>query len=118
MDEKEFDYMNVIPLVDVMIVLLTIVLTTSTFIATGAIPVELPKASETTAEALPSVSIEIDSHQNMYLNAKPVSLATLRSSLSTMERESPVLIRADHAIGLQLCLRRLKTGPDVALFVK
>ena len=45
MDEKEFDYMNVIPLVDVMLVLLTIVLTTSTFIATGAIPVELPKAT-------------------------------------------------------------------------
>jgi biopolymer transport protein ExbD len=102
MDEKEFDYMNVIPLVDVMLVLLTIVLTTSTFIATGAIPVELPKASETTAEALQSLSIEIDSHQNMYLNARPVSLATLRSSLSTMERASPVLIRADQAIGLQL----------------
>ena len=42
MAEKEFDYMNVIPLVDVMLVLLTIVLTTSTFIATGAIKVELP----------------------------------------------------------------------------
>ena len=37
MEEKEFDYMNVIPLVDVMLVLLTIVLTTSTFIATGVI---------------------------------------------------------------------------------
>lgn len=45
MDEKEFDYLNVIPLVDVMLVLLTIVLTTSTFIATGGIKVELPKAS-------------------------------------------------------------------------
>ena len=39
MDEKEFDYLNVIPLVDVMLVLLTIVLTTSTFIATGGIQV-------------------------------------------------------------------------------
>ena len=35
MEEKEFDYINVIPLVDVMLVLLTIVLTTSTFIASG-----------------------------------------------------------------------------------
>jgi biopolymer transport protein ExbB/TolQ len=37
MEEKEFDYMNVIPLVDVMMVLLTIVLMTSTFIASGVL---------------------------------------------------------------------------------
>ena len=102
MDEKEFDYMNVIPLVDVMLVLLTIVLTTSTFIATGAIPVALPKASASVEEIQASVSIEIDSHENLYLNAEPVSLATLRAALATMERASPVLIRADHTIGLQL----------------
>nr|WP_255317356.1 biopolymer transporter ExbD [Candidatus Magnetobacterium casensis] len=41
MQEKEFDYINVIPLVDIMLVLLTIVLTTSAFIATGVIPVNL-----------------------------------------------------------------------------
>jgi biopolymer transport protein ExbD len=45
MENKEFDYINVIPLVDVMLVLLTIVLTTSTFIAAGQIPISLPKAS-------------------------------------------------------------------------
>ena len=33
MDEKEFDVINVIPFIDIMLVLLTIVLTTSTFIA-------------------------------------------------------------------------------------
>ena len=102
MDEKEFDYMNVIPLVDVMLVLLTIVLTTSTFIATGAIPVDLPKAATTTEEALTSVSIEIDGDENVYLNAEPVSLTALRSSLAAMEKASPVLIRADHTIDLQL----------------
>ena len=48
MDEKEFDYLNVIPLVDVMLVLLTIVLTTSTFIATGGIKVDLPKTAAST----------------------------------------------------------------------
>jgi biopolymer transport protein ExbD len=37
MDEKGFESINVIPLVDVMLVLLTIVLTTSTFIAMGAL---------------------------------------------------------------------------------
>ena len=41
MKEKEFDYINVIPFIDIMLVLLTIILTTSTFIAQGAVPVEL-----------------------------------------------------------------------------
>jgi Biopolymer transport protein len=45
MEEKEFDYINMIPFIDVMLVLLTIVLTTSTFVATGVIPVELPRVT-------------------------------------------------------------------------
>ena len=42
--ERNIDQINVIPLVDVMLVLLVIVLTTATFISTGQIPVNLAKA--------------------------------------------------------------------------
>ena len=45
MEEKEFDYINMIPLIDVILVLLTIVLMTSTFIMGGMIRVELPRVS-------------------------------------------------------------------------
>ncbi|MDI6890307.1 MAG: biopolymer transporter ExbD [Thermodesulfovibrionales bacterium] len=68
MEEKEFDYINVIPFVDVMLVLLTIVLMTSTFIATGVIPVELPKASKSHEETLRTQTIEIDRNGNIYPN--------------------------------------------------
>jgi len=102
MDEREFDYMNVIPLVDVMLVLLTIVLTTSTFIATGAIPIQLPRASNSTEEALATLSIEIDRDENVYLNAEPVSMERLRGEMRRLEKATPVLIRADNTIGLQL----------------
>ena len=44
--ERNIDQINVIPLVDVMLVLLVIVLTTATFISTGQIPVNLAKAKE------------------------------------------------------------------------
>ena len=46
--ERELNQINVIPLVDVMLVLLVIVLTTATFISTGQVPVELAKAEEVT----------------------------------------------------------------------
>jgi biopolymer transport protein ExbD len=102
MEEKEFDYINVIPLVDVMLVLLTIVLTTSTFIATGVIPVELPKASKNQAEILKTQTIEINREGQIYLNARPTSLESLKETMRPLGRDIPILIRADRALALQI----------------
>lgn len=101
MDEKEFDYLNVIPLVDVMLVLLTIVLTTSTFIASGAIPLSLPKAAQGQETALKSLTIELDRHGNVFCNAQPLSLPALTSQLQPLARTTPILIRADRNLPLQ-----------------
>ena len=101
MNEKEFDYINVIPLVDVMLVLLTIVLTTSTFIATGAVRVELPQATKSPAEILKTQIIEIDVSGNLYLNSRLTALDELKVSLQATPRETPLLIRADRNIRLQ-----------------
>jgi len=102
MEEKEFDYINVIPFVDVMLVLLTIVLTTSTFIATGFIPVELPRASKSQEETLKTQTVEIDKKGNIYLNSKPVSLDSFGNSIRSLDKDTPILIRADRDIALQL----------------
>jgi biopolymer transport protein ExbD len=102
MDDTGFNNMNVIPLVDVMLVLLTIVLTTSTFIAVGAVPVELPKASTADTTPLKTKTIEIDCNGNLYLEAQPVSLTALQESLGPMARSMPILIRADKTIALQI----------------
>lgn len=102
MEEKEFDYINVIPLVDVMLVLLTIVLTTSTFIASGIIPVELPRASKSHEETLKTQTVEIDKRGNIYLNSKPMSLESLRDSIISLDKAIPILIRADRDISLQV----------------
>lgn len=102
MDEKEFDYINVIPFIDIMLVLLTIVLTTSTFIARGAIPLELPKATSQKAGALKAVSIEIDRRGAIYLNARPVVLDELAEEVRSFSPEMPILIDADRALALQV----------------
>jgi biopolymer transport protein ExbD len=102
MEERGFDSMNVIPLVDVMLVLLTIVLTTSAFIASGAIPVELPRASsKNSAGMLKTRTIEIDRDGNIYLDSMPVSLDGMSGSMKGLGRDIPVLIRADRGIALQ-----------------
>ena len=103
MDEKEFDYLNVIPLVDVMLVLLTIVLTTSTFIATGGIKVELPKAAasqEVTAQH--PLNIAITKEGNIWVETTETPLVELEAALATVDRTTPITVRADKDIALQL----------------
>jgi biopolymer transport protein ExbD len=101
MDEKEFNTMNVIPLVDVMLVLLTIVLTTSTFIASGVIPVELPRAAKANELASKIQTIDIDRTGSIYLNSKPISIEDLNKSICQFDRAIPMLIRADREVELQ-----------------
>lgn len=101
MDEKEFNTMNVIPLVDVMLVLLTIVLTTSTFIATGVIPVELPRAAKAHEMISRTQTIEIDRTGRVFLNATPVRIEDLGNFICKLDRSVPVLIRADREVELQ-----------------
>jgi biopolymer transport protein ExbD len=102
MEEKEFDYINVIPLVDVMLVLLTIVLTTSTFIATGIIPVDLPRASQKQEMMLKIQTVEIDKNGLIYFNSRPMTIESLQESLLKVDRAIPVLIKADRDISLQV----------------
>lgn len=113
MEEKEFDYMNVIPLVDVMLVLLTIVLTTSTFIATGVIPVELPGVSKAQGDTLKTQTIEIDKKGNIYLNSRPVTLTDLKNLICNLDRSVPMLIRADRDIALQIFVDVLEVVKDL-----
>ena len=102
MDEKGFESINVIPLVDVMLVLLTIVLTTSTFIAMGAIPVQLPKAES--GETIKSVAttIVIDRQGAIFFDDNPLLPEDLRQNLIPLDRNHPILIRADRFIQLQI----------------
>jgi len=101
MDEKPFDSMNVIPFVDIMLVLLTIVLTTSSFIATGRIPVHLPQASKSITDTDKIVTIELTVNGSVYLEGKAVTLNDLRSTLSPLKHETSFLIRADRDLSLQ-----------------
>ncbi len=102
MDDSGFESINIIPLVDVMLVLLTIVLTTSTFIAAGAIPLQLPMAANATTAPLKSATVVIDKGGRLYLNSQLASLEKLGRDLMGIDRETPILIRADKAIALEV----------------
>jgi biopolymer transport protein ExbD len=107
MEEKEFSYINMVPFIDVMLVLLTIVLMTSTFVVSGIIPVELPKVAGKYENAIRTGVIEIDQSGSLYYQGKPVDLAGLTRELGNMPKDTPFLIRADRSLPLQMFIEVL-----------
>jgi biopolymer transport protein ExbD len=101
MEEKEFSYINMVPFIDVMLVLLTIVLMTSTFVASGIIPVQLPKVVGKYENAMRTRIIEIDRAGAIYYQGTHVDLFGLKGQLDDMQKDTPFLIRADQSLPLQ-----------------
>lgn len=99
--ERELDQINVIPLVDVMLVLLVIVLTTATFITTGHIPVDLAKAKEAGDRKDVPLVITLSADGGLFLNDQAISQDGLKASLANHPRESLVLVRADRVTVLE-----------------
>ncbi len=93
--ERDIDQINVIPLVDVMLVLLVIVLTTATFISTGQIPVNLAKAKAVGDRKDVPIVITLTAEGGLFLNDKPVPDGGLPSALTSESRDSAVVVRAD-----------------------
>ena len=92
---RDIDQINVIPLVDVMLVLLVIVLTTATFITTGQVPVQLAKAKESEDRKDVPLVITLTAEGSLFMNDQPVPRDGLRIVLNPHPRESSVLVRAD-----------------------
>ena len=93
--EREIDQINVIPLVDVMLVLLVIVLTTATFISAGQIPVNLAKAKEVGDRKDVPIVITLTADGKLFVNDRPVEEGGLPIALSTRSHDSAVVVRAD-----------------------
>ena len=104
MEDRGFDFMNVIPLVDVMMVLLTIVLMTSTFIASGAIPVELPKVTQDQKAVIKTAMIVVDNQGMIYFESTPTNRQGLKEKMNALGRETPVLVKADRYVAVQACV--------------
>lgn len=99
--ERELNQINVIPLVDVMLVLLVIVLTTATFISTGQVPVELAKAKEVADHKDVPLMITLTADGRLFVNDQPISDNGLSTVLNGHPRESAVVLRADRVTVLE-----------------
>ncbi len=105
--KKPMADINVVPYIDVMLVMLVIFMVTAPLLTQG-VSVELPQAD---AEPVPDpdnepLVVSVDAAGNLYLNVgdapdQPVDGATLVNNISAVLRRQPgksVLIRGDHSV--------------------
>lgn len=95
-ERKRFDQINVIPFIDIMLVLLVMVLTTATFIKQGIIPVDLPQAKESDKKReQKEVHVTVDKEGKLFLGKKEISTKALESELSKIDKEQTVVLSSD-----------------------
>ncbi|BCN92889.1 biopolymer transport protein ExbD [Thiomicrorhabdus immobilis] len=96
---KRFDTMNVIPLIDVMLVLLAIVLMTASFIVKDSLNIELPETTNTQtyvpAENITPVLLHINAENQYFINEQPESFANISQRLSKLSKEQAITLQVD-----------------------
>ena len=87
-DDELITGINVTPLVDITLVLLVILMVTASYVASKAIPLELPKGA--TAETTPmTLAVSIDKDGRTFLDANPVDERALRARIRAARAADP-----------------------------
>lgn len=96
---KRFDSINVIPLIDVMLVLLAIVLTTASFIVKDNLNIELPETESTQtytpSKEAPPLNFHIDRSNQIYLDEVAQTIDQVHRQIMTLDKKQNIVIQVD-----------------------
>jgi biopolymer transport protein ExbD len=107
---KKFESINVVPFIDIMLVLLVIVLTRATFVAKGVIPVELPGAkSADKQEHEKKIIITIKENGELFFDGIRIELKEIDARIAKYDAQTPVNISCDKEARFDLFVALLDT---------
>ena len=91
------DGLNIVPFIDIMLVLLAIVLSISTFIAQGKIAIDLPSANsaEQSKEDDKKVNVVIDKDNKFFIDDAEISEDELKDKLNAIDTKTLVQLKSD-----------------------
>jgi biopolymer transport protein ExbD len=93
---KKFDSINVVPFIDIMLVLLVIVLTTASFVAKGIIPVDLSEGkSSTKLKEQKDLTISIDKDGVIYFEKEIVTKEQITNKLKNYKNNTIINLNCD-----------------------
>ena len=93
---KKIDSLNLIPFIDIMLVLLVIVLTSASFVVQSRIQVDVPQIDQTqgqNTDKRETHSITINKEGDFFLDDKPLSLQEIGAQLEQLDKNIQVIIR-------------------------
>ena len=88
------DGLNIVPFIDIMLVLLAIVLSISTFIAQGKIAVDLPSAKSAQQDEK-KVSVVIDKDNKFFIDDVEISEDELKDKLNAVDIKTLIELKSD-----------------------
>lgn len=91
MRRERFDKINVVPFIDIVLVLLVIVLATATFANKKMVKVDLPTASSKKVSEKKSISISIDAKGDYFYEKNPLALKELEDRLKKLDPKKDVI---------------------------
>lgn len=102
MRRERFDKMNVVPFIDIVLVLLVIILATSTFVKNQTIKVDLPTASSKKSEEKKNIQIAVDK-EGLYSYEKEVlTLDLIKEKLMKLDPKKDLIsLRMDKSSEFQ-----------------
>ncbi|QLB40247.1 MULTISPECIES: TonB system transport protein ExbD [Mannheimia] len=100
---KKFDEINIIPFIDIMLVLLAIVLVTASFISQGKIQVNVPKATSTKPMKADDLAklLTITADNQFFFNDQPITKEQLTTEVSTWDKTQKVSLKVDGAVAFE-----------------
>ena len=89
--------LNVIPLIDIMLVLLAIVLSVSTFIAQGSIKIDLPNSdsAEKKQDENDKIAVLINKDNDFFIGEEKVPEENLKEKLNEIKNETLIELKSD-----------------------
>jgi biopolymer transport protein ExbD len=96
MRRERFDKMNVVPFIDIVLVLLVIVLATASFVNNKTIKIDLPSASTKKQEDKKNIIIAIDKDGKYYYAQEELPIESIKQKLGELDsKKDTVSIHTD-----------------------
>lgn len=110
---KRAEGLNIVPFIDIMLVLLAIVLSISTFIAQGHIHVDVPKSTHAQApKNQEKITITTDALNRFYLDDKPITKSELKTKISQIPPQTLIELKNDKESKFQSFIQILNILKD------
>jgi biopolymer transport protein ExbD len=102
MRRERFDKMNVVPFIDIVLVLLVIILATATFVKNQTINVDLPTASSKKSEEKKNIQIAVDKEGVYSYEKEILSLELIKERLMKLDPKKDLIsLRMDKSSEFQ-----------------